>query len=98
MKIYKALKKKIKQTNLGGLNKNILSNNLNININNESNFFNIPNLLKNNDINNDKITSINKNIEPSDIDDLVKYIVNDDKAETQNKKKKRNKKRKIKMK
>ena len=30
---------------------------------------------------------------PSDIDDLVKYIVNDDKKETQNKKKKKNKKR-----
>ena len=128
--IYKALKK-------GGLNKSILSNNINININNESKLFNIPNLLKNNDINNDKITSLNKNIEiksinkmnkkkkketkkkeiikkennksnkkvkidkneiPNDIDDLVKYIVNDDKTETQNKKKKRNKKRKKKNK
>ena len=134
VKIYKALKKKIKQTKQGGLNKNILSNNINININNDKNFFNIPNLLKNNDLNNDKITSINKNIEikninkinkkkkkeikkkeilknennkkikiekndiPSDIDDLVKYIVNDDKTENQNKKKKRNKKRKKKNK
>jgi len=137
IRIYKALKKKILQTKPVGLNKNILSNNINININKESKFFNIPNLLKNNDIDNDKLTSINKNMEiksinkmnkkkkketkkkeifknennksnnkikidkneiPNDIDDLVKYIVNDDRTETQNKKKKRNKKRKKKNK
>ena len=135
IRIYKALKKKILQTKPVGLNKSILSNN--ININNESKFFNIPNLLKNNDMERDKITSINKNMEiksinkinkkkkketkkkellknennksnnkikidkndiPNDIDDLVKYIVNDDRTETQNKKKKRNKKRKKKNK
>ena len=41
---------------------------------------------------------VDKNEIPNDIDDLVKYIVNDDKTETQNKKKKRNKKRKKKNK
>ena len=50
--------------------------------------------------NNEKIISNNnKNIKadkkeiPSDIDDLVKYITNDDKTEIQNKKKKKNKKK-----
>ena len=43
-------------------------------------------------------TKIDKSEIPNDIDDLVKYILNDDKTETQNKKKKRNKKRKKKNK
>ena len=47
---------------------------------------------------NKKTTKIDKSEIPNDIDDLVKYIVNDDKTETQNKKKKRNKKRKKKNK
>ena len=47
-----------------------------------------------------KSIKIDKNEIPNDIDDLVKYIVNDDKDknETQNKKKKKNKKRKKKNK
>ena len=48
-------------------------------------------------INENKHTKTNKKIDkkeiPSDIDDLVKYIVNDDKTETQNKKKKKNKRK-----
>ena len=49
----------------------------------------------NNDNNNNKFKKTNKEKKeiPSDIDDLVKYIVNDDKTETQNKKKKKNKKK-----
>ena len=48
----------------------------------------------NNDKNKYKSTQkIDKKDIPSDIDDLVKYIVNDDKTETQNKKKKKNKKK-----
>ena len=47
--------------------------------------------------NNNKYGKNNKKIDkkeiPSDIDDLVKYIVNDDKTQTQNKKKKKNKKK-----
>ena len=57
---------------------------------------------ENNNENNNKFKKSNKDKKeiPSDIDDLVKYIVNDDKTETQNKKRKKNKKRikKIKMK
>ena len=51
------------------------------------------------DNNENKFSNKNKNYKidkkeiPSDIDDLVKYIVNDDKKETQNKKKKKNKKK-----
>jgi hypothetical protein len=135
--IYKALNKKIVQTKMGGISKSILTNNINININKEDKLFDIPKILKNNDISNEKLSSINNNIEikniininkkkkkdvkkknvikkesnkskkkvkvdkneiPNDIDDLVKYIENDDKTETQNKKKKRNKKRKKKNK
>ena len=50
---------------------------------------------ENNNDNNNKFKKTNKDKKeiPSDIDDLVKYIVNDDKTETQNKKKKKNKKK-----
>ena len=145
IKIYKTLQKRVIQTKSGAIKKSILANktinNINININKENKYIDIPSLLKNNDINThegfDKITSLNKNIEikninkrkkkdlkkknlekkennnkskksikidkneiPNDLDDLVKYIVNDDKDknETQNKKKKKNKKRKKKNK
>ena len=64
-------------------------------------FKNITNLnIKNKKENNgNKIENTNKNIKiekkeiPSDIDDLVKYIVNDDKKDTQNKRKKKKKKK-----
>ena len=52
----------------------------------ENNIDNSSNYIKSNKI-------IDKKEIPSDIDDLVKYIVNDDKTENQNKKKKKNKKR-----
>ena len=54
---------------------------------------------ENNTNNNNKFVNTNKNIKndkkeiPSDIDDLVKYIENDEKNETKNKKKKKNKKK-----
>ena len=60
---------------------------------------NTNNKNKNENNSNNKFSNNNKNQKndkkeiPSDIDDLVKYIVNDDKKETQNKKKKKNKKR-----
>jgi len=57
---------------------------------------NINNKKENNDINkskNNKNFKVEKKEIPSDIDDLVKYIVNDDKKETQNKKKKKNRKK-----
>ena len=136
MRIYKAGNRKIVQTKMGGITKSILANNINININKEDKSFDLPSILTNNDISNDKFSSTNNKIElkdliniskkkknvkkknvikkennkskkkvkldkneiPNDIDDLVKYIVNDDKTETQNKKKKRNKKRKKKNK
>ena len=48
----------------------------------------------NNENNKNKINKkTDKKEIPSDIDDFVKYIVNDDKTETQNKKKKKNKKK-----
>ena len=53
--------------------------------------------IKKENINENKHTKSNKKLDkkeiPSDIDDLVKYIVNDDKTETQNKKKKKNKRK-----
>jgi hypothetical protein len=57
---------------------------------------NINNKKENNDINkskNNKNFKVEKKEIPSDIDDLVKYITNDDKKEIQNKKKKKNKKK-----
>ena len=47
----------------------------------------------NNKYNNKPSKKIDKKEIPSDIDDLVKYITNDDKTEIQNKKKKKNKKK-----
>jgi hypothetical protein len=68
------------------------------------NIFNDERLIKNNkknkkENNGNKFANTNKNFKidkkeiPSDIDELVKYITNDDKKETQNKKKKTKKKK-----
>ena len=56
------------------------------------------NLNKKENNSNKKSVKIDKSEIPNDLDDLVKYIVNDDKVEAQIKKKKKNKKRKKKNK
>ena len=125
VRIYKAGNRKIVQTKMGGINKSILTNNINININKDDKLFNEKlssinnkieiqdliniskkkkkdvkkkNVIKKENNKSKKKVKVDKNEIPNDIDDLVKYIVNDDKTETQNKKKKRNKKRKKKNK
>ena len=84
------------------INKNI--NNINFEKDKQKILKNKEKILKNkketkkeNNNENNKFIKGNKKLDkkeiPSDIDDLVKYIENDDKTETQNKKKKKNKKK-----
>ena len=83
---------------ISSLNKNIEIKNINNLNKRKKKELKKKNLEKKENNKNKKTNKIDKNEIPNDLDDLVKYIVNDDKTETQNKKKKRNKKRKKKNK
>ena len=83
---------------ISSLNKNIEIKNINNLNKRKKKELKKKNLEKKENNKNKKTNKIDKNEIPNDLDDLVKYIVNDDKTETQNKKKKRNKKRKEKNK
>ena len=83
---------------ISSLNKNIEIKNINNLNKRKKKELKKKNLEKKENNKSKKTNKIDKNEIPNDLDDLVKYIVNDDKTETQNKKKKRNKKRKKKNK
>ena len=103
--IVKTLQKRVIQTKSGPIRKSILAsktiNDININMNKEDKFIDIPSLLKNNDITThegfEKLTSLNKNIEIKNINNINKKKKKDLKKKNLEKKENNKSKKSIKI-